>query len=107
MKPSKHPDRPSSRHGVVMSNRSSTHMTRPDNHYPLILSFASGKGGGGRSMTSVNTAETLNGMGYRVGLIGVDMGLADCATLMNEPSGRCVSHWIWGMCLLADLATEG
>gem|GEM_PF-279004 len=89
-----------------MSNRSSTHMTRPDNHYPLILSFASGKGGVGKSMTSVNTAETLNGMGYRVALIDVDMGLSNCATLMNEPSGRCVSHWIRGECCLEDLPQE-
>src|SRR5690625_7168710 len=57
-------------------------------------------------MSSVNTAEALHGMGYRVALIDVDMGLSNCATLMNEPSGRCVSHWIRGECCLEDLPQE-
>ena len=81
-------------------------MNRSDHHHPLILSFVSGKGGVGKSMTSVNTAETLHGMGYRVALIDVDMGMSNCATLMNEPSGRCVSHWIRGECCLEDLPQE-
>ncbi|MEX1063601.1 MAG: P-loop NTPase, partial [Balneolaceae bacterium] len=72
----------------------------------FILAVVSGKGGVGKSMTSVNTADTLNRMGYRVALIDVDIGLSNCATLMNEPSGYSVSRWVGGECCLEDLPQD-
>lgn len=82
-------------------------MIQEELHTPLLtVAFISGKGGVGKSMTSVNTAETLRSMGYRVALLDVDLGMSNCATLLNEPAGHCVSNWIRGECSLEDLPQE-
>ncbi len=48
------------------------------------LAITSGKGGVGKSVVSVNLAETLVDMGYRVALIDVDFGQGACSLLLNE-----------------------
>ncbi len=53
-------------------------------HQSYIVAFASGKGGVGKSLATVNTAETLQSMGYRVAILDADLGLSNCATLLNE-----------------------
>lgn len=70
---------------------------------PFIISVISGKGGVGKSMTSVHTSEMLNAMGHKVALVDVDVGLSNCATLLNETVGASVSQWITGECSLEDL----
>ena len=53
-------------------------------HKSYIVAFASGKGGVGKSLATVNTAEILQSMGYRVAILDADLGLSNCATLLNE-----------------------
>lgn len=52
-----------------------------------ILAVASGKGGVGKSVISVNLAETLARDGYRVALLDADMAQGACTVLMNEQPG--------------------
>lgn len=75
------------------------------NHYrqPFILATVSGKGGVGKSMATVNLADTLRAMGYSVAVIDADLGLSNCATLLNEQVDATVVQWIQGQCILEDL----
>lgn len=50
----------------------------------FIVAVASGKGGVGKSLLTVNTAEILVQMGYRVAVVDADLGLSNCAALINE-----------------------
>ncbi|MEQ8525927.1 P-loop NTPase [Gracilimonas sp.] len=70
---------------------------------PFVFTVISGKGGVGKSMTSVNTATMLSKLGYKVALLDADLGLANCATLLNEPVSATVSTWIEGKCGIEDL----
>lgn len=70
---------------------------------PLVLAVVSGKGGVGKSMMSVNLAETFRQSGYRTALIDADLGLSNCATLLNEQPDFTVVHWVRGECSLEEL----
>ncbi|MCG8373704.1 MAG: P-loop NTPase, partial [Balneolales bacterium] len=70
---------------------------------PFIGTVISGKGGVGKSITSVNTAAMLNDMGYKAAIIDADLGLANCATLLNEPVEATVCEWIEGKCSPEDV----
>lgn len=72
-------------------------------HQPFIVSVISGKGGVGKTMTSVNIAEMLQSIGFRVALIDADIGLSNCSTFFNEQISYSVAHWIRGKCGLEDL----
>lgn len=70
---------------------------------PFVFTVISGKGGVGKSMASVNTAAMLLKMGYKTAVLDVDLGLANCATLLNEQVTVTVSDWINGRCSLENL----
>lgn len=79
-------------------------MKQPtDTHQPFIIATVSGKGGVGKSMASVNIADTLLKAGYRVALLDADLGLSNCSTLLNEQVDATVMQWIQGSCGLEDL----
>lgn len=73
---------------------------------PFVLSVISGKGGVGKSMTSVNLSEMLTRIGFRVALIDADIGLSNCATLLNEQVHGSVAGWIRGENGLEDLPQD-
>lgn len=50
----------------------------------FIISTASGKGGVGKTMVTVNLAESLRSNGHSVALIDADLGFSNCAALLNE-----------------------
>jgi len=80
--------------------------TQNRSNYPFVVSVISGKGGVGKSVASVNTAEMLNAMGFRVALVDADLGLSNCSTLLNEQVTESVANWIHGKCGLEDLPQD-
>lgn len=50
----------------------------------FIVAIASGKGGVGKSIVTINTAEMLVQLGYKVAVVDADLGLSNCAALLNE-----------------------
>ena len=55
-----------------------------DHINPFIVAVISGKGGVGKSISTVNMATMLNDMGYKVAIIDADLGLSNCATMFNK-----------------------
>jgi len=74
-----------------------------DTNQPFIIATVSGKGGVGKSLTSVNVADTLHKMGYAVAILDADIGMSNCATLLNEQVDATVMQWVNGACGLEDL----
>ncbi|SMO95686.1 P-loop NTPase [Gracilimonas mengyeensis] len=81
-------------------------ITQQNMNKPFVYTVISGKGGVGKSMASINTAAMLSKMGYKTALLDVDLGLANCATLMNEPVRATVTDWINGQCVLEELPQD-
>ncbi len=69
---------------------------------PFVFAVISGKGGVGKSISVVNMAAMLNDMGYKVAVIDADLGLANCATMFNQPVQASVCQWITNDCSLED-----
>ena len=67
-----------------------------------VFAVISGKGGVGKSLSTVNLASMLNDMGYKVAIIDVDLGLANCATLFNQSVKTTLCQWIANDCSLED-----
>jgi len=59
-------------------------MTNRTLNQSFIIAVASGKGGVGKSLATINTAEVLVQMGYKVAVVDADLGLSNCAALLNE-----------------------
>lgn len=79
-------------------------MEKPlQNSESKIIAVTSGKGGVGKSIATVNTAEILTYMGYRVAVVDADAGLSNVATLLNEHTTDAIDDWVVGNCYLEDL----
>lgn len=89
---------PKSTTGNLEAMTKQTHINQP-----FVLTVISGKGGVGKSMTCINMAAMLTKLGYKVALLDADIGLANCATLLNEPVAATISQWMDGQCSLEDL----
>jgi len=82
-------------------------MEKPSNSSKSkIISITSGKGGVGKSIFTVNIAEVLTYMGYRVAVIDADAGLSNIETLLNEHTTVTIDDWVSGNCYLEDLPHE-
>jgi len=58
-------------------------MLEKSNKIPKVLTVTSGKGGVGKSTTSVNVATILAEMGYKVCIVDFDVGLRKVDALMG------------------------
>lgn len=75
-------------------------------HSSFIVSVASGKGGVGKSLAAVNLAETMNRQGLKVALVDADLGLSNCAALMNERVPATAMDLLAESCYPEDLFLE-
>lgn len=71
-----------------------------------IVGIASGKGGVGKSIVTVNLAETLVQMGYRVAVVDADLGLSNCAALINESIPGTVMDVMNGKSTISEIILE-
>lgn len=77
--------------------------THQKTEHPFIATVISGKGGVGKSMSSVNIAHRLHEMGLSVAIIDADLGLSNCAGFFNTQANYTVADWVNGTCGLEQL----
>lgn len=70
------------------------------------MATVSGKGGVGKSLASVNIAETLKLLGYRAAILDVDAGMANVATMFNQYPSYSVTDWIEDRCELSHILQD-
>ncbi len=81
---------------------------RPGSETPVrVLCVTSGKGGVGKSNTSVNLAVALARRGRRVMLLDADLGLANVDVLLGLDPRRNLSHVLQGQCRLDEVIVIG
>ena len=73
-----------------------------DHFNSFVVAVISGKGGVGKSISTVNMATMLNDMGYKVAIIDADLGLSNCATMFNKTVRFSICDWISNMCSFED-----
>ncbi|MFB6272188.1 MAG: P-loop NTPase [Salinibacter sp.] len=61
-----------------------------------VLTIASGKGGVGKSVVTVNLAEALARQGHQVALLDADVGQSDSPVLLNESPSATVFDTVHG-----------
>ncbi|MFP8488642.1 P-loop NTPase [Gracilimonas sp. Q87] len=69
----------------------------------FVATVISGKGGVGKSMSSINIALQFKELGHSTAIIDADLGLSNCATFLNCHAKHTVSDWINGKCGLEQL----
>lgn len=68
-----------------------------------VAAVLSGKGGVGKTMTSINVAVRLSESGYKTAVLDADLGLSNCAAFFNTEPMHTVTDWIGGKCGLENL----
>lgn len=82
-----------------------THGTPQQN--ARVIAVASGKGGTGKSVLSVNLAVALKRLGQRVLLVDCDFGLANVDLMLGVSAKYNLSHVIAGEIGMAEAVQEG
>lgn len=72
-----------------------------------VLAVTSGKGGVGKTSTSVNLALSLCQLGRNVMLLDADLGLANADVMLGLQPRYNLGHLLAGKCSLADTLVEG
>ncbi|MDD3764644.1 MAG: MinD/ParA family protein [Nevskiales bacterium] len=85
-----------------------TGLRRLRNHHPVqVIAVTSGKGGVGKTTTSVNLAVAMALDGRRVMLLDGDLGLANVDVMLGLQPTYNLSHVLEGTCSLDDTLLEG
>ena len=72
-----------------------------------VVAVSGGKGGVGKTNTSLNTAIALGKQGKRVLVLDADLGLANVDVMLGLRVKRNLSHVLSGECELDDIIIEG
>ena len=79
----------------------------PKRHDVRVLSFASGKGGVGKTHIVVNLAYALQRLGARVMVLDADFGLANVDVLLGLTPPFTIQHVLEGRKKLSDILLQG
>jgi flagellar biosynthesis protein FlhG len=74
---------------------------------PRVIAVASGKGGVGKTTTSINLAAAMVNAGQRTLLLDTDLGLANADVMLGLSPRFTLSDVFAGKCTLADTVLEG
>jgi flagellar biosynthesis protein FlhG len=72
-----------------------------------VIAVSGGKGGGGKTNVSLNTAIALGQQGKKVLVLDADLGLANVDVMLGLRVKRNLSHVLSGECELDDVIVEG
>ena len=82
----------------------------PPEAHPLrpfqIVSVCSGKGGVGKTMTSVNLSIMLARAGWRITVLDGDFGMASLKLMLPISPSANLEQWLAGKCKFFDLVTD-
>ena len=78
-----------------------------DNHNTSIITFASGKGGVGKTSLSLNLALALNEKGNSTYILDADLGLANIDVLLGISPESSLLDYIEGKCSFQDIIATG
>ncbi|MBF0274081.1 MAG: MinD/ParA family protein [Nitrospinae bacterium] len=78
-----------------------------DGNYPKLISFASGKGGVGKTNIVANLGYCLSKQGKKVLLFDCDLGLGNLDILLGIASRQTLEHLLSGMVSANEIMCEG
>ena len=73
----------------------------------VVFAVTSGKGGVGKTATSVNLSTELSRRGYRTIIVDTDLGLANTHILAGLKPTHTLSDYLEGKASLAEIITDG
>lgn len=76
-------------------------------HFAKVITFSSGKGGVGKSNLLCNLSIQLAGLGHRVAILDMDLGLANLDILLGLSPRFNLSHVMAGQKSLTDIICPG